>query len=104
MTVPVYLNLLVEFILLVINEQDEISLLFKDVIQAFGSIISLVSVLLFLYVKKFIAIFFRNKAERIRAKKKLEKKATVKYKRLSKVRLYGNATDSTFSSNYSINK
>lgn len=70
------------------------SLLFKDFVQAVGSIISTFVVLYNLYITKFLSIFFRIKLESINSKRSVNKSGnriydnTMKY--TSNCKLYSN--------------
>jgi len=71
MAVPVYIYLLFQILVLIINAQSEMSLLFKDFIQAFGSQITVFVVLYNLYIIKFHTIFFRLKIKSINSKRSI---------------------------------
>lgn len=78
MAVPTYIYLVMEILMFIINQQKEMSLLYKDLIQSFGSIISIISVIFSLYIEKFIVLFVRMNVEKKRMINKQKSSSRIK--------------------------
>jgi len=82
---PVYVYLLIECLMFVINQEKDMSLLVKDFVQAFGSMLSSLSLLYCLYIDKFITLFFRIKKERINSQRSLKNRSGAVVNRLPRI-------------------
>ncbi|OUM61506.1 hypothetical protein PIROE2DRAFT_12458, partial [Piromyces sp. E2] len=76
MAMPVYVYLVVNCLILITNQEKEMSLLVKDFILIIGSMISSFALLYWLYIDKFITLFFRIKTEKIRSERSLRRRSS----------------------------